>query len=315
MYDRDPTGRISLRRAKVAQRVEAGETVAGIARDLGVTPGTIYNDIAALEHGGDVSSRRRQARAGRKVESVKDRRRFKTTPVPMGDPALLAEASATGTTFPTRVFQPSPDFPVLIDGSSNSKIGGDVLIGALKGAKIYTLTLEERATCPTSCLLWRGCYGNTMLHPRRWRHGPDLEAQLEREAHELVRRDGRVLVRLHVLGDFYSTEYVALWERLLLDLPKLHVFGFSAWPEKSEIGAAIAAMRAAYPEQWFIRTSGRTGSWGAFTVDFPTAKKQIGDAIVCPEQRDAMDGGKHGTHCGTCAFCWSCDKPLAFVEH
>lgn len=259
----------------VAEQRAAGASVQAIASDLGISTATVYNDLHAGQERGDVSALRRRGRQERKTAAVKDRRRFKTAPVPMGDPARIVEASATSTMFPTRVFQPSPGSPVLIDGSSNSKIGGDVLVGSLKGAKIYTLTLEERATCPTSCLLWRGCYGNTMQHPRRWRHGPDLEAQLEREAHELVHRDGRVLVRLHVLGDFYSIDYVALWERLLLDLPKLHVFGFSAWPENTEIG----------------------------------------DAIVCPEQRDAMDGGKRGTHCGTCAFCWSCDKPLAFVEH
>ena len=46
---------------------------------------------------------------------------------------------------------------VLKCGRNNSKIGGDVLVGRLRGARIFTLTLEERATCPRSCAMWRAC--------------------------------------------------------------------------------------------------------------------------------------------------------------
>src|SRR5262249_24811065 len=35
-----------------------------------------------------------------------------------------------------------------------------------------TLTLEERATCPTTCRHWRDCYGNKMHRAQRWQRGP-----------------------------------------------------------------------------------------------------------------------------------------------
>lgn len=179
-------------------------------------------------------------RAERAVAKVRDRRRFKATPVPTGDPAKALTpdhpAAVEGRTlFPSRVMIPSDAEPVLKDGASSSKIGGDVLVGRLKGAKILTLTLEERATCPRSCALWLSCYGGGMQFARRWKHGPELEARIADEVAAAC-AVGPVLVRLHVLGDFYSVEYVELWWELLNRHPNLHAFGFTAWGPDTEIG-------------------------------------------------------------------------------
>lgn len=250
-----------------------------------------------------------------KVRAIRDRRRFVLTPVPSGEPNRIASTDASGTVFPSRVAAPGSGEPVLKDGASNSKIGGDVLVGWLKGARIVTLTLEERATCPPTCPLWRSCYGNSMQFSRRWRHGPALEAALEREVQALCRVHALVLVRLHVLGDFYSSAYVGLWARLLRQHPGLHVFGFTAWPPESEIGAAIFDLRFVMGRRFAVRHSGRCATWGSFTIDFPTERKALGDALVCPEQASAMNGTGDGRHCGSCAACWSTDRPIVFVEH
>jgi hypothetical protein len=89
-----------------------------------------------------------------------------------------------------------------------AKIGGDVLVGRLKGARIFTLTLEERATCPRSCAHLAGCYGNAMPHPVRWQADDAFEDRLSMEIAELCAAHDTVLVRLHILGDFYSARYV-----------------------------------------------------------------------------------------------------------
>ena len=39
----------------------------------------------------------------------------------------------------------------LKSGTNSRKIGGVVLKGRWRGFAIYTLTLEERSTCPTTC--------------------------------------------------------------------------------------------------------------------------------------------------------------------
>lgn len=325
------------RRSKIPALVMKGMGGVEIARELGATPTTIYKDCSDLgiefpkikrgpksdgapkrrrgPNVGDRAAIRKAEAAAEKVEKVKDRRRFRTTPVPMGEPSVVADAGAQGTIFPTRVFQPVDVETVLKDGCNQSKIGGDVLVGWLEGARIYTLTLEERATCPTACRHWRSCYGNSMPHARRWAYGDALMAKIESEIADLCLRHERVLVRLHILGDFWSVEYVDFWGRLLERHSGLSVFGFTAHKQGTEIGDYIAAIRGMHPRRFWMRHSDMTGPWGSFTIDFPTSQKTIGDAIVCPEQAEAMSGDRRGRHCGNCGICWSSDRPIVFVTH
>lgn len=265
--------------------------------------------------GGAASEKRRKAQA-RGRAAVRDRRRFQVSPVPTGETRKPEPEASTGTRYPHTLVEPTPGTIVLKDGANNCKIGGDVLVGHLRGAHIVTLTLEERATCPSSCTLWTTCYGNMMNKSDRFRHGPSLEARIRAEIDALMHRHEKVLVRLHVLGDFYSWEYLCLWAELLDQYDGLNVFGFTAWPEDTQIGAGVARLREVYPRRFAVRTSGRGGRWGSFTIDFPTRKAMIGDAVVCPEQRDAMGDLKdRNLHCGSCGLCWKVDKAIVFVEH
>src|SRR5262249_10851032 len=69
------------------------------------------------------------------------------------------------TVYPTTVRAPlrRADAPSVLKSAVNSrKIGGEILKGRWRGLPAYTLTLEERATCPTTCRHWRSCYGNKM---------------------------------------------------------------------------------------------------------------------------------------------------------
>jgi hypothetical protein len=118
----------------------------------------------------------------------------------------LMPASATGTRFKARVLRPDQMGRVLVSGHNNGKIGRDVRKGHLRGYWIYTLSLEERATCPAGCRHWRSCYGNAMPFAKRVRHGRALLERLETEIAALLAVRGRrgILIRLHALGDFYS---------------------------------------------------------------------------------------------------------------
>lgn len=322
---KSPDPAVAARRARVRDLHGAGKTVREIVDALGIA-----DQIVRLDHttmglkvnrakpsskspGGKTATEKREERHTRAAAKLRDRRRFKTTPVPMGKVSKLAPADATGTIFPTRVFDPS-DEAVLVDGCSNAKIGGDVLKGRLKGARILTLTLEERATCPRSCAMWQGCYGNGMPHPRRWRHGPDLERKIRTEIEAACAANAQVLVRLHVLGDFYSMDYLALWVGLVDDFDNLNLFGFTAWGPDTEIGAGIKRVRDVYGTRFAIRHSGIAGRWGSFTIDGATEKRRLGDAIICPEQIEAMSG-RQGRHCGNCALCWHSDACIVFHEH
>jgi DNA-binding NarL/FixJ family response regulator len=318
------------RRDEIARLAADGLSFNAISAAMKLNANTLSKDIKALGlkltkapratrkaagEGGDRLAQTKDARAERDRAKVRDRRRFKTTPVATGAINRVAPESATGTIFPGQVQIPSAARRVLVDGASNSKIGGDVLVGHLKGARIVTLTLEERATCPTSCALWRGCYGNNMQYSTRWKNGPELLTRIEADLIALFRDYSRVLVRLHVLGDFWSGEYVDFWRGVLIRHAGLTAFGFTAWSRDTPVGQAVADLRAEFPRRFMVRHSGVTGPWGAFTIDFPTERKTLGDAIVCPEQRDAVNKPERQTHCGSCAACWSTDRPIVFIEH
>ncbi len=268
-------------------------------------------DAAASKRARGIASSRE------KVKTVRDQRRFKSNFAPSGSIKLRAPKGLNGTMFPNKVIDWHPDIGerILKDGRHNAKIGGWVLCGHLREAVIYTLSLEERATCPKTCHLYRECYGNRMHLARRWVHTPLLEQGIADEVDALCDKHEQVLIRLHVLGDFPSFEYLWFWVALLDQYENLNLFGFTAWAGATEIGAGIARVRSVYGRRFSIRNSNMTGKWGSFTVDFPTESEMIGDAIVCPEQRAALGDIDGGKHCGSCAACWSTDRPIAFVQH
>jgi len=205
---------------------------------------------------------------------------------------------------------PVADAPrLLIGGHNNRKIGKVVFKGAWRGFPIYTLTLPERTTCPRSCPHWLDCYGNAMPFARRHEPGPLLEDVLAVEVMQTAARHPEgVVVRLHVLGDFYSVPYVELWGRMLARFPALHAWGYTAYRADAdavaerEIGRALADLRARFPGRFRIRVSGEE----TVVVE---RKEDAGEALVCPAELSEKAG------CGTCAWCWERDETIAFIRH
>lgn len=239
-------------------------------------------------------------------------RRFGST-LPSGHsivlPAFHQAVRNAGTVFPSRVFAPDELPRILKSGHHSRKIGAKVTKGKLRGWPIYTLTLEERASCPRSYREWQSCYGNGMQAAERVQHGQPLIEMLAVELAELAcAHAGGFMVRLHVLGDFWSTAYVAFWSRMLRDLPMLVVFGFTAHPPSSEIGRALSDLQAEHGwSRAAIRFSGSPQAIGAARVIEPG--ETDADAILCPAQTGATDC------CATCALCWSSPRSIAFKRH
>jgi hypothetical protein len=101
------------------------------------------------------------------------------------------------------------------------------------------------------------------------------------------------MVRLHVLGDFYSAGYVEPLAPRARRFPALHVFGFTARDPTTR--DRPRALRSG------------DGRLGRFAVRFSGASRplwasRIGDddpeAIACPAQTGATEC------CATCALCW-----------
>src|SRR5262249_50176189 len=82
----------------------------------------------------------------------------------------------------------------------------------------------------------------------------DLEWRLERDVARLrMKHPDGFVVRLHVLGDFYSVEYVKLWGKLLERHPGLHIFGFTARID-GPIFAALVELVKRYGERFAMRS-------------------------------------------------------------
>lgn len=218
---------------------------------------------------------------------------------------------------------------VLKEGRNNDKVGFMVTKGHLRGYAIYSLSLEERATCPRYCGRWNDCYGNNMAFAQRMAHGPELEDKIAEEVAALVanirRNAGKgsthkprgLLIRLHVLGDFYSREYVAFWWNLLRQYPEVSIFGYTAYHPASTIGLAVHGMKQRFSDLFGltrcnIRFSGgpadKPGNavWYGPGTDHPTPPN---GSFACPEQLDKA------TSCATCAACWQGTRTVAFRIH
>lgn len=209
--------------------------------------------------------------------------------------------------YQSRVRDVRADLDVFKPGKDNRKLGDVVEKGALAGARIYSLTLEERATCPRHCPQWLTCYGNSMNFAIRFKAGPALEAKIGQELRILNRR--KTLIRLHTLGDFYSVEYVRRWQRWLQLYPNIHVFGYTAHFRDSTIGHAIETIGF---ERFAIRfSSDRPGPRRAIVLDHAAAPRSK-NVILCP-----VETGKTRA-CATCGLCWAPAarrKTIGFILH
>lgn len=207
--------------------------------------------------------------------------------------------------FPSRVFHADEVKRVLKDGHQSRKIGKTVMKGHRKGWPVFTLTLEERATCPRTCTVYGACFGNNMQAAERITAGLDLEQALWPELSELQRRHpGGFMVRLHVLGDFYSESYVALWRAALDRFPALHASGFTARLPGTPIGDALWQLANAEWQRFAVRFSGMAGPRLASRVS-----DEPDDAILCPAQTGATQC------CATCMLCIYSDRSIRFARH
>lgn len=233
-------------------------------------------------------------------------------------PAMLENR----TLFPSTVVTVTADAPdrLLVSGRNNRKIGGTVEKGKFKGYGIFCLSLEERATCPTDCEARGICYGNGMQMARRHRIG-DADVFFDRlalEICELLDEHPGLLIRLHVLGDFPSVEYVSFWKEVLDEHPNVACFGYTHRSPLSwggdDIGEAIQAVKDAQPDRFRIRWSSPVARPdGAVIVKaVPAGPRDVNNSLVCPSQTQAT------ACCATCGLCWEASAKrecIAFIKH
>lgn len=156
------------------------------------------------------------------------------------------------------------------------------------------------------------CYGNNMHLAKRIEHGRAFEERLEAELTILQSRFPRgFAVRLHVLGDFYSVEYVRLWARFVRRFPSMFVFGFTArWNAQDPIARELIelVLREWETGRFRVRFSDAPVD-ECSTVSIEHPRQKPADAIICPAQTGKTES------CGTCGLCWHTRRRIAFLTH
>lgn len=191
---------------------------------------------------------------------------------------------------------------ILQPANTNRKLGNGKLRitkGKWKGMPLYQLVLEERKTCPTTCQQWSNCYGNNMYLAKRIDHtDSSFLSSLWTELSTLAAANpAGFVVRLHVLGDFYSVSYVNFWAKALKKFTNLRVFGYTHRLPTTSIGKAVSKLNAA-------------GAWVRFSDTGGEMSANVnGEGIQCPQETGKTES------CLTCGLCWATTKAIAFRPH
>ena len=190
----------------------------------------------------------------------------------------------------------------IIKDSKNIKLGKKVIKGMYNNYKLKTVTLIERETCPADCIHWDDCYGNNMPFAHRISHENQNLLQ-KRIYNELLNSTNQLLlIRLHVLGDFFNVKYVKFWSIMLNTFKNIAIYGYTAnnINSKIELSRDIAKeiIKLNYNKHSHIRFSNDLNNpFSANSYDI--VKPVKGESILCPVQENKT------ANCGTCGLCWN----------
>jgi hypothetical protein len=179
--------------------------------------------------------------------------------------------------------------------------------GIFRDMALYVLTLIERENC-NDCPILDSCYGRNMPHAVRMDpKAKGFKKAMLADIDVLSKRYPKgYVIRLHELGDFFSVDYVKFWEGLLIDNPRLNIFGYSH--QSGAIGAEIDRVFIDHPGRFNIMDS--DGAHG--TGIRPTAtvsEDALEGATDCPQQT------KRTPSCITCGLCMNGRTNVRFYPH
>ena len=191
----------------------------------------------------------------------------------------------------------------LLKQSNNKKLGKVVKKGIYKKKPLYSLSLVEREMgCPKQCLHWQDCYGNNMPFAHRFKTDNDMIFCniLNTEVFNLLKKHKQgIHIRLHVLGDFFSSYYINWWLALLTCYENVSVYGYTAHNPHSVLGLEVKdVIKKIGFNRFAVRFSNANVKLSANSVELIERKNVNLKSIPCPEQYGRV------ANCVSCALCW-----------
>ena len=122
-----------------------------------------------------------------------------------------------------------------------------------------------------------------------------------------------LLIRLHILGDFFSVKYVKFWRKMLNTFDNIALYGYTANNIKSIYSDSRAIAKEIIKlnknDNCHIRFSNDLNA--AFSANsYDIVKPVKGVSILCPVQENKT------ANCGTCGLCWNQkEQQIIFKTH
>lgn len=195
--------------------------------------------------------------------------------------------------------------------------------------KIFVWNMPMRATCPGSSAWCRlNCYNldsrQEIFPIQQWQQNwwwalNDPIALQKRISQQLSEHNGkRIGVRIHSCGDFYSTDYIAMWHKICMMFPWVQFWGYTrSWVVTGllESLSCIAALSnvnlfASWDNTMQQVPTGWRKSIVASTNDEVMQNFHEKNSFICPEQYLQVGC------CADCGFCMQdTTENVIFILH
>lgn len=214
----------------------------------------------------------------------------------------------------------APEFgfipPLLIDG--NAKLGKGVWTFSTLPANfihhivINGMSYDIKGTCPCNCA---GCYAQTGFYAfESTKRALAIRTYLARNYLDWTRRaiiaqivaENIKLFRIHAAGDFFSTEYIAMWREIVKACPGT---AFWTYTKNADAETAFDDLFNINIVHSIIHGYGfNFGHCGYILRVFKALKDAGKDVYIC---RCGVDKNQHCTNCKGC----SKNAYVLFIEH
>lgn len=188
----------------------------------------------------------------------------------------------------------------------NSKLDKSLLIFDLTAVE----TCLNCSSCAKTCyarkseMQYPATHNKRLINTHLARNAPE---ELYDMLYNQLAKTTRKTVRIHSSGDFFSNEYVMLWQQLALAFPHIQFYGYSKVFGILEVLEGFAAL----PNVNIVRSILPCGSKNYGSMEHIEGLQKRHGGFICPYGIE----GKESVQCGTeCTACFRNDF-VYFLEH